>query len=371
MNSWDYARITCIADTNVAAAVDGVLRDLALPEVHVQRAKQLCLEERSGLAGLRPRIQAAEDRADLYRALVPRERADGVMRRLSDAADLSLPGRGSVFSEDVVIRRPEPLAFDDERLSELASGANARSSAHTALCCIVQRGMAAPLAATVLDMGLCVPAVSYGEGMGLRNKLGLLRVTIPVEKEVMYCLVPARDADLVEGVLVHKARLDRPGQGFVYRYPVRAAAVNLRVSRGRRRHAATMEQVIAAMDELRGSSEWRRLAPARAGSASGGKQLGDLRCLSLVAEEGTVGDFVRAAMDAGAGGATLVPLERRSYTEGASDRFGHARETCDLIIPATLVDGILDTVAGRGLFGPEAQGFAELSAVEKAVTYVA
>ena len=121
-----------------------------------------------------------------------------------------------------------------------------------------------------------------------------------------------------------------------------------------------------------GSSDWRRLAPAkpargaREGAASEGGEA--LYCLSLVAEEGSVGEFVRAAMDAGAGGATLIPLEHRSYAAG-KDRPVHARETCDLIIPERVVAPVIDAVQSRGLFEPHSLGIAELSYVAKAVTY--
>lgn len=369
-----YSKIHCVADANVAGAVASALRDLGLPEVFVQRAKQVSLEETGGFLGLGlgPTVRSAEDRAELLRWYVPKRFEAGVMRRVAEAADLFLPGRGSLFAEDVKLRRAEALDFDEDLLAELSPEGGARPEAYSVLCCIVQRGMAAPLADVVLDLGLCVPVVSFGEGMGLRNKLGLLRITIPVDKEVIYFVVPERDADLVEGLAVHKARLDRPGQGFIYRYPVRAAAVNLRVRRGKRSSAASMEQVIAALDELRGSSDWRRLAPAkpargaREGAASEGGEA--LYCLSLVAEEGSVGEFVRAAMDAGAGGATLIPLEHRSYAAG-KDRPVHARETCDLIIPEAVVAPVIDAVQARGLFEPDSLGIAELSYVAKAVTY--
>lgn len=367
------SKISCVADVNVAPAVAEALRDLRLPEVFVQRAKQISLEETRGLLGLGlgfgPAVRAAEDRAELLRWYVPRRFEAGVMRRVAEAADLYLPGRGSLFAEDAGVRRGGALEFDEALLAELSSEGGSRPEAYAALCCIVQRGMAGPLADVVLDLGLCVPVVSFGEGMGLRNKLGLLRITIPVDKEVIYFIVPERDADLVEGLAVHKARLDRPGQGFIYRYPVRAAAVNLRVRHGKRSSAASMEQVIAALDELRGSSDWRRLAPVRPARGTGARDRADpLYCLSFVTEEGLVGEFVRAAMDAGAGGATLVPLEHRSYAAG-KDRPVHARETCDLIVPEAVVGPVIAAAEARGLFEPDSLGIAELSFVDKAVTY--
>jgi hypothetical protein len=87
-----------------------------------------------------------------------------------------------------------------------------------------------------------------------------------------------------------------------------------------------------------------------------------------VTQEGQVGEFVRAAMDAGAGGATLVPLEHRSYAAG-KDKPEHARETCDLIIPESVVGPVIEAAEARGLFEPNSLGIAELSYVAKAVTY--
>lgn len=369
------SRITCAVDSRLSQTIDEALSDMAIPEAFIQRGKQDSFVERSRLFGFGSRTELAESRADIYRFYAPADYEEAVARRVAEAADLYLPGRGTLFAETVDLLTPEAPAYD---FSKIASACADRPcgkplEGHAVLCCIVQRGMGEALARTVLEMGLCVPIVSYGEGMGLRNKLGLLRITIPVDKEVLYFVVPERDAELLEGVAVHKARLDRPGQGFIYRFGVRAYAVNLRVRSGRRSHAASMEQVISALDELRGSSEWRRFSPAKAAGARGRRGAADpgLVCLSLVAEEGSVGNFVRAAMDEGAGGATLVPLSRRRY-DGVPDTgtgVSNARESCDLIVRRELSERILETVAANGLFSGDAHGMAELSAVARAVTY--
>jgi hypothetical protein len=379
------SKISCVADAQVSTLIAEALEDLALPEVFIQRCKQVTLENRTRFLGFGSRTDMAQDRAELFRFYVPKRHEAGVLRRVAEAADLYLPGRGSIFAEDASVYRGDAAVFDEARLQALAAGESGPAEQHTVLCCIVQRGMAETLASTILEMGLCVPLISFGEGMGLRNRLGLLRITIPVDKEVIYFIVPERDADLLEGIAVHKARLDRPGQGFIYRYRVRARAVNLRVLRGKRSQVASMEQVIAVLDDLRGSSEWRRLSPAgrrnqRASTASGS---GSLVCVSLITEEGQVGSFVAAAMEAGAGGATLVPLEHRSYsrtddTSAASSTSGtgrnpgqasHARETCDLIIPAGILDAVLAAVDEAGLYKPGVHGVAECTQVVKAVTY--
>lgn len=369
------SKITCAVDYRLSSAIEAALSDMAIPEAFVQRGKQVSLLERSRFLGLGSRTELSESRAELYRFYVPAESERAAARRVAEAADLYLPGRGTLFAEDVELVSPVAPEFDAAAIaSSCEDGACDRpSERHTVLCCIVQRGMGEALARTVLEMGLCVPIVSYGEGMGLRNRLGLLRITIPVGKEILYFVVPERDAALLEGVAVHKARLDRPGQGFIYRFHVRAYAVNLRVRGGKRSHAASMEQVISALDELRGSSEWRRLSPTkpRAAKDKPGAAGPGLSCVSIIAEEGIVGDFVRAAMDVGAGGATLVPLARRRYSDAVEAGAGvsNAREGCDLIVRGDLTEAILGAVDGLGLFGGDAHGLAELSQVLHAVTY--
>ena len=60
---------------------------------------------------------------------------------------------------------------------------------------------------------------------------------------------------------------------------------------------------------------------------------------------------------------------RSSSRDRAPALASHARETCDLIIPEDLTDTILAVLEERGLFEPDIHGLAEVSAVEKAVTY--
>ncbi len=234
----------------------------------------------------------------------------------------------------------------------------------------------------MLEMGLCVPIIGFGEGMGLRDRLGLLRITIPVKKELLWFLVPEGDSDFVLDTAVRKARLNEPGRGFIYRVPVRSVAVNSRLYIDHRRHVATMEQVISAVDELRGSAEWRRIDGAGRGHREKARNAKvDLASFTLICEEGTVSDSVNAAMGAGAGGATLVGLSLREEngkadppSAGSAPGDGatvvsHARETCDLIVQRELGERLETVVAECGFFSSPANGFVEISSVSDAITY--
>ncbi len=378
MSREPLSRITCVVEAGLGSSVRETLRELRMPDVFVQRAKQARLEERSGPFGLGSGIRVSESRSELFRFAVPRDRERAVAIHLAERADLFLPGRGSIFAEDLRVHDgcADSCAdgeFDDALLGALPDRTETVVEPHRVICCIVQRGLADALARTVLEMGLGVPVVSFGEGMGLRDKLGLLRVTIPVDKEILYLVVPERDADLAEGVLATKARLDRPGMGFIYRYAARPYALNLQVSRGRRTHAASMDQIIAAIDQVRGSSEWRRRSSVHAARrgvrARSESEPGRLVCLSIVAEEGRVGDCVASAMRHGAGGATLVGLERISREGTPGARPSSAWETCDLVFDATLVDPIMAALADEGHLSETDRSFAELTDVLNVITY--
>jgi hypothetical protein len=245
-----------------------------------------------------------------------------------------------------------PLVFDEEKLETLCGADNSIPPEDYALiCCTVPRGIGESLSAAVLELGVCVPVVFFGSGVGLRDKLGLLRITIPVEKEIIWFLVPRSDAELVERTLIPRARLDVPGHGFLYKIFVHAPVVNLRVRQGKRVHAATMEQVIAALDEVRGSSDWRRLGAKK--SESGKNKKDGARGLFFIGEEDEVETFRKTAMENGARGATLNHLEMRSYSALAQGqtRESHSREFCDIIIPSGIEENILTHIEETGLLG--------------------
>jgi len=102
--------ISCIADMNIIPALDQVLTELALPEVFVQRAKQIFLQDKRGFLGLRPVTKLDESRALIYRMYVPVVYEESVMRRIIEATDLGMGGRGSIFSHHIsMLRGHRPL----------------------------------------------------------------------------------------------------------------------------------------------------------------------------------------------------------------------------------------------------------------------
>jgi len=382
MNRLDVSRITCIADNRLTPRIEAEADRMGLLVTYSERGKQVALKTRPAglLFGRRPRLVEAP--SDVIRLYVPRPHERAAMARLAAAADLFLPGRGSLFAEEVTLVGESLRLWDEQRLCAdvpaWAGDARLAPAPHDLIQCILPRGRGEELARTLLDMGLCVPIVSYGEGMGLRDRLGLLRITIPREKEILWFLIPQADSAFVVDIAARKAGLREPGRGFLCHMPVRALAVNTRLVLSRRKHVASMEQVISTLDQLQGSTDWRRMsAAARRARTPARSGPGDFQRLTLVCEEGTADGPVRAAMDAGGGGATLSRLSLRApepadggAPAGEQAAMGsHARESCDLFIRRSLAPAIEQAVAGSGFFAPPVNGFIEIGAVHDAVTY--
>ncbi|MDR2619274.1 MAG: hypothetical protein LBC62_10430 [Treponema sp.] len=368
----DFSTIICVADVNITAAMDETLTDLAIPEVYLQRAKQMSLVDKKGLFGLRPATKHEESRALFYRFYVPRRFEQGVMRRITEATDLKMGGRGCIFALRNAIHRETPLIFDEGKLETLCGSRNTLPHEDYALlCCTVPRGQGDSLSAAVLELGVCVPIVFFGAGVGLRDKLGLLRITIPVEKEIIWFLVPRSDTDLVEKTLIPRARLDVPGHGFLYKVFVHAPVVNLRVRQGKRVHAATMEQVIAALDEVQGSSDWRRLgSKSGAAGTAGRNKTGSALGFFFIGDEVETETFRKTAMANGAHGATLNHLEMRSYSAVAQGQMmeSHSREFCDIIIPPELEERITAGIKKSGLLSGGSSCILKVIPVEQPVS---
>ena len=85
------------------------------------------------------------------------------------------------------------------------------------LTVIVQRGAADLVAKVALDAGAQGATVFHAHGTGVPQKyLGILSLTVDTEKEIVYILAPAEQADrLFERVFV-AAKMDTPGVGMLW-----------------------------------------------------------------------------------------------------------------------------------------------------------
>ncbi len=95
------------------------------------------------------------------------------------------------------------------------------------ITCIVQRGMADTIVDAAQDAGAQGATVYYARGSGVRERLGVLGLTVEVEKEVITIVVASDQVDRVLERMFIAGKLDTPGMGFIYVTPLEKAATHV------------------------------------------------------------------------------------------------------------------------------------------------
>ncbi len=364
MSGQRQVRVTAMVDHLFAGGVRHALQAARLDHWYTAHTRSSVLEERRGLMGvLAGRDRLASDAGDLFVLYVEEAQEQAVMDLLVEHGRLRRPGAGSVFSESVeCVAGFAPLA-QAARPTPGAAASNDYFPDLVGVHCIVQRDRADPIAREVLELGAAVPTIWYGTGMGLRDRLGLLRITIPAEKEIMSLVVSRAQADEVLEKMILAGRLDLPGQGFIYSYPVRRGLLNTRLKRGHVGQLASIDRIVAAIDDLTGGIDWR--------STPGGTDSAPRAWFSgvdatLIAAEDRIPDLFRVAMAAGAGGATISPLRLGATSDTAPRR---ARAACNMLLDERVLPEVIEALDRAGGFGDEAQGVLYCRPVERAFTY--
>lgn len=170
--------------------------------------------------------------------------------------------------------------------------------------------------------------ISFGSGHGIRDRLGFfLQLTINPKKELIELVVGADEAERVFDAMVEAGHLDQPAQGFIYTRPVEIGLINTVTFQHTSPYPATMEQIIKAIDQLQGGTEWRRSGALKTSVRPRRRVLNDLVSLTCLVNRGFARDCSMAAMEAGASGtstlyANAVPSEvpHHRRLEGSDER---------------------------------------------------
>lgn len=305
---------------------------------------------------------------DILSFFLQGEEDSAVLSYFAKKYDLRSPGKGSIFSQDVELlelhaeyRQEQELSFKDKgKANELFSGL-------TGIVCVVQRGEGDKVARVALNYGTSVPATTHGEGSGVRDKLGLLRITLPSEKELINLVLSRHDADAVMELYISEAKLDEPGRGIAYAFPIKHGIINTKISRSQTDSAASIEQMVSAIDSLKGGMEWRKSSLERE-SFKNREYLYELAELNLICEEGYGTELVEAAMSSGAPGATICKI-RYNNLDLEMETHRSVKELCKMIVPESQVSDICEALKKTGCFENDAKGFLYSLPVQKAFTY--
>ncbi len=361
----EISRITCHVHHRLSHLVNERLVEIGASSILVESGRSVRQLRRPRPFGLPGKIVRLEDQpVEVFRVTAPRERAHSIMEAVIASADLDQPGRGTVYLQDLVeFRRAAADTHSGDRAQSsrpvIGTGATPAAGAlnqpnrpvptllrDLALitCILSMPGGGQQLARVALDLGTCVPVVTLGTGTGMRDRLGLLRITVPPEKEIVHLIVPAHDCEEIIRILIEEANLNQPGRGFVYQTPVSAGVIDTRLRIGPQEHAASIEQIIAAIDELKGSTAWRKRFVGIEGDETDAtlRLLRNNREITLICAEGRAATLVETAIEAGAGGAT-TSRARRLSSDGPEGGLA-ARERSTISVQADICKNVVSAL---------------------------
>ena len=196
----------------------------------------------------------------LLQALVPDDKIEQITDVAVQTGSLNKVGSGAVFNISCMDAHVS-AAFPTEISSETNNSNSITNTANLeAICCICEKGIAEDIATAALQNGAPGPTVTFGEGGGVRDRIPLLRITKGPEKEFVWCVVDKAEADDIFGVMARAGKITEPGRGFLYSIPVHSGLINVSSTVSSSAHGANMEQIISALDELKGGKDWRTSA---------------------------------------------------------------------------------------------------------------
>ena len=375
VRSSTVARVTVHINHRLSHKLYDSLKELAVGRFFVEPSRMVLLQEKKRRSRLFARILSLDENpAERISFCLPMERVAHVATSLSEEFRFDLAGRGSLYLEHVTSYSTGSTATGGTTThdaNETVAGLSRFRTGLTGITFILSNPDAGnQVAKTALELGVCVPYISLGVGTGIRDELGLLRITIPADKEIVELVAPDHDAEGLLRLIVDECRLNQPGRGFAYIYPIHSAALSPQLRIGRQEHAASIEQIIGAIDELRGETRWRtRFASTEEQRGQANSLQRDEREVSVICSEGHSDAYVATASRIGVRGATTAKVRALGTDADFAAGGVVAHERTTMIVPASLVDSLVHGIVEAGLFEAETAGRVEITAVTASYSY--
>lgn len=371
MNLLPVSHLTFEVNKEDGPKAEALLGTLGIQRFRYGAGRNVVGKEPRGLKAMLNAHEFDEDPSVIYNFALDAKQSDAVAQYLHEQLGLAQPGRGTLYLEPARLGLAPEEGLDKIQVNKVpvARGEAIFIPDLVKITTIVQRGEGSAIAEAILGRGLAVPSVTFGVGTGLRDRLGLIRITFPADKDVVKIVVSKSEAAEVFDALVDVGKLDQPGKGFIYMQPVDKGHLNTLIFRGRQRHAASMEQVIQALDTIQGDSTWRqRLTSSQASQGSGRRYLEHSVSIIMTCMDGMAKNLVMAAMAAGAAGATVG--KTRQVNSGPEGQAIQALEESHLIVPEKSLETILQALEAAGLFNEGNHGGILVKTVPTALTYL-
>jgi nitrogen regulatory protein PII len=272
---------------------------------------------------------------------------EGKLRRFGAGSIFALPCEELVCSEDFPLMLPGRYSFKSETFDIQFK------SAFAELVHITDRGAGEPIARAAIKAGAQGATFTYVRGYGLRDRLGLLRITKSHDKELVVVVVDEYDRDAVFEAMAMAGQVDQPGRGLVYQLPLGKGIANLSSVFHARKHSASIQQMVRAIDELQGNTDWRANQllvhdPKAEAFADKSQCLSrDLKLLKIILRRKDVEVLLGALLDHGIAGASVSTL--RCAEAEREESLGKARlhrefGSISLVLPPSELAGLCETV---------------------------
>ena len=361
-----FSQLTiCINKAKADEVIDECFK-LGVSNLYTETGRSSVIEPSGGIKRLVQPARLAYDPIEIINVMVEHGFEDDLLAHIYHCFDFGTPGRGSIHLVNTRFLDAHPYCKINNDLKIPPTTAASFFTELKGITCIVQRGDGDKIAHLALNSGACVPATTYGTGSGVRDKLGLLRITIPANKDLVSLIISHHDMESLLELFISQGKLDEPGRGIVYCYPVVKGIVNTKISRGGAFQAASMEQVVSALDALTGGLDWRR-SKLDIRNLKTRSYIEAPMEMYLICKEGYGTSLMEVAMDNGAPGATIS--RSRCINNNSNELKSGIREVCRMIVSSENVESITTALRTAGAFEDDKMSLLYAKQLEKAFTY--
>lgn len=84
------------------------------------------------------------------------------------------------------------------------------------ITCVVQNGLAEKIVEAATNVGAQGATINYAKGSGIRDRMGLIGVTIDDQKEIIRIIVSKEQSNRVFESMYLSGDLDTPGKGIMW-----------------------------------------------------------------------------------------------------------------------------------------------------------
>ena len=296
---------------------------------------------------------------DMVRFFVPNSDIDHLMEQIALVGNLQHYGGGSIFATTCLdLRRSKsfPTWRPDEYTFESVSFDIVFKRDLIAIILVTDRDGADGICRAAIKAGAQGPSITFVRGYGLRDRLGLLRITKSHDKEMITVVVDQYDFDAVFQAMAQAGRIDQPGRGIIYQIPIFKGLTNLASVFQAKKHSASIQQIIRAVDELQGNTNWRAnqllihdpKAEEFAADTEGVTR--DLVSLNVIARRKDVEIILQYLLSIGIKGASvsnwrLVEGDAAQTRGGA--RINHEAVCLTMLVPGAKTASLVEQIEGR------------------------